>query len=488
MSTARFNRREDYSHEHADKFLERERRALEHLSAEVGKDVVKKLDRSLLRDLIRERKERAIRRTFEGAAKKERTGEKRHHVMITMRSVKPEGGPVFTSRPDIRARLSKARPERRRFMEKRLYVTETRRANELVLKRLEEDVQQRGAKVEEKYWLTKSVVTHVNAQQLVRLTAREDVESVVVLKRHFATCLEVSRPLIQADAVVTGLGFDGTGVVVAIVDTGVDVAHPALAGVVTAQQDFTGLGIGDAHGHGTHCAGVVASQDGTRRGIAPGATIQDFRMMDANGSAQANWAVAAIQATVTAGVDVASNSWGFSHANGNWTDPNGTCVLCAAADAAVAAGVCFVVAAGNEDNDTCATYDTHIRCPGIARTVITVAASDDADNMAGFSSLGPTPDGRAKPDITAPGVGIISARAAGTSLGSPVDALWTSADGTSMACPHVAGVAALMLDKTAGLTPANILAIMMATAVNIGATPNEMGAGRIHAFNAVVAA
>ena len=479
---------EDYSHSHADKFLGRERRALTDLSSEVSRDVVKKWDRLLLRDLIRERKQHAIQKAFEGARTKRTTPDKKHYVMITMRSGRPEGGPAFTSRPDIRAKLVKARPERRKLLEKRLYVAEMRKANEMVLSRLEEDVKHRGAKVEEKYWLTKSVVTRVSAQQLQHLTAREDVESVVVLKRHFAIALDVSRPLIQADVVANTLGFDGTGVVVAIVDTGVDAAHPALAGVVTAQQDFTGLGIGDAHGHGTHCAGVVASQDGVRRGIAPGATIQDFRMMDANGSAQSNWAVAAIQATVTAGVDVASNSWGFSHANGNWTDPNGTCVLCAAADAAVAAGVCFVVAAGNEDNDTCSTYDTHIRCPGIARSVITVAASDDGDNMAGFSSLGPTPDGRAKPDITAPGVDIVSARAAGTSMGDVVDANWTSASGTSMACPHVAGVSALMLDKNAALAPANILAIMMATAVNIGATPNEMGAGRVDALAAVNAA
>jgi|GEM_PF-2818377 len=493
MSNEEKRARGDFSHAHSDKFLKRERRVIEHLSAEMGRDVMKKFDRLLLRDLIRERRERAIERAFaaDGEAGRDaapRRAARRHHVMISMRSTRDEGGGGFTSRADIKAKLSRVKPERRRRLEKRMLVNQLRRSNEQMLSRLEEDLRQRAVIVQERYWLTKSVVTEIDAEQLEHLTAREDVKSVVALKLHFVACLEVSRPLIQADAVETELGFDGTGVVVAVLDTGVDAAHPALAGVVTAQQDFTGTGIGDGHGHGTHCAGVVASQDGTRRGIAPGATIQDFKLMDANGSAQANWAVAAIQAAVAAGVDVASNSWGFSHANGAWVDPDGTCVLCAAADAAVAAGVVFVVAAGNEDNDSCQTYDTHIRCPGIARSVFTVGSSDDSDNMANSSSVGPTPDGRTKPDITAPGVGIISARASGTSMGSPVDALWTSASGTSMACPHVAGLAALMLDKNAALTPANVATIISATAVNIGATANEMGAGRIHALNAVNAA
>jgi serine protease AprX len=209
--------------------------------------------------------------------------------------------------------------------------------------------------------------------------------------------------------------------------------------------------------------------------------------MDNVGSTTPQIAIAGIQAAVTAGVNVASNSWGFSHANGAWTDPDGTCVLCTAADAAINAGVTFVVAAGNEDNDTCSDYDTHIRCPGMAKTVITVGASDDSDNMASFSSVGPTPDGRTKPDVTAPGVQIASCRAAGTSLGDVVGPAgnFVNLDGTSMACPHIAGVAALMLDKNRALTPAQILGILMSTAVNIGASANEMGSGRVDALAAV---
>jgi subtilisin family serine protease len=215
--------------------------------------------------------------------------------------------------------------------------------------------------------------------------------------------------------------------------------------------------------------------------------------MDQFGGTDSPSAVTAIQATVTLGVQVASNSWGFTHLDGNWVCPAGDCVLCVAADAAATeGGVIFVVAAGNENNDTCGTYDTHIRCPGNARGVITVAASDDSDNMADFSSLGPTPDGRAKPEVTAPGVDIGSVRSTtGSDMNggaSPIDANWIDASGTSMACPHVAGLCATMVEKNPSLTTAAARAILMATAVDIGATADEMGAGRIDAVAAVNAA
>ena len=452
---------------HADEFLQRERQMVEHLRAEMGSEVVDKFDRLLLRDLIYERHECEIEALLgEGAVEEGHT----HHVMISVRGARQK-------------RVATARPTKRK---RRAFVAQMQKTSQLACQRLAADLSQRGADMIESYWINQSVVADLTSEQIEKIAARADVKSVIAVKPQPVTALDVSRPLIQADQVENNLGFDGAGIDVAVIDTGVDATHPALAGVVASQQDFTGEGTGDLVGHGTHCAGVIASQDGNRRGIAPGVRIWDIKMIDGSGFSDPAWATAAIQAAVAAGVDIASNSWGWSHANGAWVDPDGTCVLCTAADNAVEAGVVFVVAAGNEDNDTCSTYDTHIRCPGMARSdEITVGASDDNDNMAGFSSIGPTPDGRTKPDVTAPGVEIASARASGTSMGSPIDANWTNADGTSMACPHVSGVAALMLEKNNGLTPANVKSILMATAVNIGATPNEMGAGRVDALAAV---
>jgi serine protease AprX len=463
---------ESISQIHVDHVLQRRRQERRHLTEDLGAEIVDKLHPWLVGDLILDRREEELAKLFEEPVATSRS----YSVMVNM-----AGARLFVDQP-----LGADPPDgRRRLEEREARVEKMSRAGELALSRLRGDLEQRGVTVEETYWLTQSAVVQLNGQQLEGVAARGDVASLTSLKREFVVCLDVSRPLIQADQ-VQAAGNTGAGTTVAIIDTGVDAAHPALAAVVGPQTDTTGTAVNrDDFGHGTHCAGIVASQDGTFIGIAPGAQLMDIRIMDAQGGSQPNWAVAGLTAAVNAAVDVASNSWGWSHANGAWVDTNGTCVLCTAADNAVAAGVCVVVAAGNEDNDTCSTYDTHIRCPGMANNVITVGASDDSDQMAGFSSIGPTPDGRTKPDVTAPGVAIASCQAAGTALGPVVAPGFVDSDGTSMACPHVAGVAALMLSVNNTVPPATIRTTIMTTAVDIGATPNEMGSGRVDALAAV---
>jgi subtilisin family serine protease len=367
-------------------------------------------------------------------------------------------------------------------------ILQMRRAGDLALAGIKADASETGCSVLAEFWLTHSVTVECNRAQLLKLTSRKDVGTVNHTKQQIILCLDVSRPLIQADQVESS-GFDGSGVDVAVIDTGVDFTHFALTAVAGVQLDFTGEGLGDLHGHGSHCAGIVASQNDKFRGVAPGCTVHDYKILDMNGSGNATNCIAAIQQAVTDGRDVLSNSYGFTHANGAWVCPDGTCVVCQAANAAVAAGVVFVVAAGNDDNDTCSTYDTHIGCPGHATDAITVAASDDSDSMADFSSIGPAADGRAKPDITAPGVDIISVRATtGNDMNGGatiIDKDWAQVSGTSQATPHVAGVCALMLEKNAALTPANIKSTLAVSAVNIGASADEMGAGRVDALAAV---
>ena len=377
------------SREHTTLFLKRERQNIEKLRADMGSEVVAKMNRPLVRDLLYERKEEELADLF--TMKPESV---KHHIMVSGASVRN----AFTGA---------TRPAAPR--ERRQRVTLMRRTGTKKIEAIESDLKAHGAAVLNRLWLTHSVVARATTNQVEVAAARGDVGSVIAVKRSFVACLDVSRPLIGANQVASNLGFTGNGVTVAIIDTGVDTTHPALAGVVTSQQDFTGMGIGDGVGHGTHCAGIVASQNENFRGIAPGVTIQDFRMMDNVGASDPTWAIAAVQAAVTAGVNIASNSWGWSHMGG-WECPEGHCDLCNAADAAVTAGVVFVVAAGNEGEDGCggSSADTQLRCPGNARLAITVAASDDADHIAAFSSNGPTPDGRAKPDITAPGVDIAS--------------------------------------------------------------------------------
>jgi serine protease AprX len=464
--------------DHADYFLWREEREKEDMAREIGREAVGRFDQLLVRELLHERKHAEVNRMF-GIEPSQKT----YDVVVTMR-----GAAVH---PQASLRGLEAR---------RRHVEMLRKSSALLVSRLAESADRDGIVVTHRFWIVPAARMTATAEQVQKIGLRSDVQSITLDKQRLATCLDGSRVLIGADQ-VQALGFTGAGVTVAIIDTGVDSAHVALAGVVTSQTDLTGSdgstaeGIGDMVGHGTHCAGIVASQDATFRGIAPGALIADIKIMRNNGAgggtSNPTIMVNGIQAAVTAGVNVASCSWGISHAGGAWADPpaqgqrDGTCVLCTAVDAAVTAGVTFVIAAGNEDNDTCSSYDTHLRCPALAANAITVAASDKKDKIADFSSVGPTPDGRAKPDITAPGVSIGSCRASGTSMGSPIDANFTRADGTSMACPHVAAVAALMLSKTGTLTPATIKSTLMSTTVDIGAPSIQEGAGRVDALAAV---
>jgi serine protease AprX len=145
----------------------------------------------------------------------------------------------------------------------------------------------------------------------------------------------------------------------------------------------------------------------------------------------------------------------------------------------VAQGIVICVAAGNEGP---APYS--VGSPGCAREVITIGASALNDTVADFSSRGPTGDGRVKPDVLFPGVKIVAARAAGTSMGDVVNQLYTAASGTSMATPLAAGVCALLLQAEPSLSPAQVKARLMGTAVNLGVSPQAQGSGRADASRA----
>lgn len=463
----------EISRDHIDCFERKERRDIEELRSEIGSEAVAKMDRIVLRDLVANRREAELNALLGQRSDDDTTEFRRHQVIVSLRSGKTPG-----ERPP----RTFDRRQRRRVM------LQQRRHGEGVLAQLSDSLKKRGVEIERTFWLTHSAVVVANDERLADIAARADVSSVAHCKNQILADLDVSRPLIDAD-VVESSGIDGAEVDVAILDSGVDPSHPEISTNFGTQQDFTGEGIGDLHGHGTHCAGVVASTGVMFRGVAPGATIHDYKLLDMFGSGNSVNCVAAIQQAVADGMDVLSNSWGFSHVNGNWVDPDGTCVLCVAADAAMTAGTVFVVSAGNAGDDNCGTYDTRIGCPGNARLPITVGASDDSDNMASFSSPGPTPDGRDKPDVTAPGVDIVSAR---SSTGSDmngnapvIDPTHVEASGTSMSCPHVAGVAALMLQQNPTLLTADVKAVLMATAVDIGAPVVQQGAGRVDARTAV---
>jgi subtilisin family serine protease len=274
-------------------------------------------------------------------------------------------------------------------------------------------------------------------------------------------------------------GYTGKGARVAVLDTGADFTHPDLAGQVVDRADFVTEG-GDAvdhNGHGTHVASTIAgtgaASHGQRRGVAPDARLVIGKVLDDSGFGADSDIIAGME-WASARADVINMSLGGE-------DPDdGSDPLSLAVDSlSRQTGALFVIAAGNSGGA--------ISSPGSAATALTVGAVDGADRIADFSSRGPLINTRvAKPELVAPGVGIVAARAAGTTLGNPVDACYTSLDGTSMATPHVAGAAALLVQRHSDWSAQQLKAALVGAADPLpGAEQYAAGAGRLDAVRAL---
>ncbi|WP_446213978.1 S8 family serine peptidase [Micromonospora sp. IBSANI012] len=291
--------------------------------------------------------------------------------------------------------------------------------------------------------------------------------------------LEHSVPQIGAPAAWAS-GRDGNGVRVAVLDTGVDATHSDLAGRIAGTQDFTGSGSArDGHGHGTHVAATIAgsgaASDGLRKGVAPGAQLLIGKVLADNGSGYGSDIIAGMEWAAHSGAKVVSMSLGGSATDG--TDPMSQAVN----DLTAETGTLFVIAAGNSG------AAQTVGSPGAASAALTVGAVDRDDNLAEFSSRGPRlGDNGLKPEITAPGVGIVAARAAGTTMGTPVDDAYTRASGTSMATPHVAGAVAILAQEHPDWTAGKLKdALVSTTKANPALTVFEQGGGRVDVARAL---
>ncbi|MPY58926.1 S8 family serine peptidase [Streptomyces spongiae] len=292
--------------------------------------------------------------------------------------------------------------------------------------------------------------------------------------------LDVSVPQIGAPEVWKS-GYDGKGVKVAVLDTGVDAGHPDLAGRIARSQSFVpDQEVRDGHGHGTHVASTIvgsgAASDGKRKGVAPGAELMVGKVLANDGRGQSSWIIAGMEWAADSGADIVSMSLGGT-ASGP-SDP-----LSETVDALSAStGTLFVIASGNTG-----PREQTVGTPGIADSALTVGAVDKSDQLASFSSRGPRPgDYAVKPEITAPGVNITAARASGTAMGTPLDDNYTAANGTSMATPHVAGAAALVAQAHPDWTGEQIKEALASTAkTNADNSVFAQGDGRVDAVRAV---
>ncbi|WP_406314123.1 S8 family serine peptidase [Streptosporangium sp. NBC_01639] len=294
------------------------------------------------------------------------------------------------------------------------------------------------------------------------------------LDRTVQPALENSVPQIGAPE-AWAAGFDGTGTTVAVLDTGIDAAHPDLTGKVADRRDFTGENAtGDPHGHGTHVASTIAgsgaASEGRRKGVAPGATLLNGRVLGGDGSGRLSWIIDGMEwAAGEKHAEIVNMSLGSRDAGGPLTS--------AVTRLSQQYGTLFVVAAGNDGCDGC------VGAPGDAPEALTVGAVDREDRLAPFSNRGPiAADLAVKPDVTAPGVEISAARSGGGASGEP----YTAMSGTSMATPHVAGAAALLRQARPGITGTELKTLLMGTAKPGQDTPvDAQGAGRIDVGSAL---
>ena len=267
-----------------------------------------------------------------------------------------------------------------------------------------------------------------------------------------------------ATSVLPGQG--GAGQKVMVLDTGIDCIHEDLAGGCVYGANFVNFSEPtDDHGHGTHVAGIIAARAngvGTI-GVAPEATVYAVKVMNEQGSGAWSWVAAGIDWAVNNEANVISMSL-----SGN---PGSQAVADAVA-AAQAAGVLVVSAAGN--SGCCNTVGYPAKYPGS----MAVGAVDVNDVIASFSSTGP------EVDVTAPGVAVKAPVPTGTcALCDPTG--YKLLNGTSMATPHVSGVAALLMSR--GFTAAQAWNAMTSTARDLGAAgPDTVyGYGRVDALAAV---
>ncbi|HEU5404250.1 MAG TPA: S8 family serine peptidase, partial [Terriglobales bacterium] len=267
------------------------------------------------------------------------------------------------------------------------------------------------------------------------------------------------------------------------VDTGLDYNHPDIsANVWTNSREIAGNGIDDDgdgyvddlhgwnfvsntndpfddHGHGTHVSGTIAAAGNNGIGVigvAWHAKIMPVKALDYTGSGYDSALADAIVYAANNGADVISNSWGGYGSSQTIAD---------AVSYAYNMGAVIVAAAGNNGDDA-------RNCtPANLDDVITVAATTPNHTLAVFSNFGP------KIDVAAPGVDILSLRASGTSMGSPVDSFYTRASGTSMATPHVSGAVALILAQNPAYSNEQVRQVLRVSAHDLGTSGYDLSFG-----------
>lgn len=271
--------------------------------------------------------------------------------------------------------------------------------------------------------------------------------------------LDVSVPMVRAPE-AWAAGYTGQGTTVAVLDSGIDATHPDFAGAIVEARNFTSEpDTDDTAGHGTHVASIVtgsgSASSGQYQGVASDTQLLIGKVCGGFGTCPDSAVLAGMEWAAESGADVVNLSLGGPDTRD--LDP----LEQAVAELTEEHGVLFVVAAGNDGEDGPET----VASPASADAALAVGSVSKSAEMSFSSSQGPrVGDAALKPDVAAPGVNIIAGRAKNGWMGGPVDEHYTSISGTSMAAPHVAGAAAILVQRHPQWTPTQIKAALMGAA------------------------
>ena len=429
-----------------------------------------------------------------------------------------------------RANYFTTRAERREFVVNEL--KEFSAASQYDLRHTLAEMERNGMVTEPTVlWMANALYFDATKAAIQDIARRSDVEIIGIAKeynwipesdapRQVATTREITQNVIKVGAnQVWELGYLGQGVVVAVIDTGVNYNHVDVADHLwDGGSEFPHHGYDvknhdndpmDDHGHGSHCSGTVLGDGtaGSQTGMAPEATLMCVKCLDETGNGGAQNISEGIQWAVEHGCDMFSMSLGLP----NSSIPDRT-LLRHTCEAALDAGIVAAIAAGNEGNSQYMyPIPNNVRVPGSCpppymdevqgenpgdlTCSVCVGAVDYNDNAAYFTSRGPVTwqntefgdypyqpgIGLIRPDVCAPGVDI-------KSLNFETNTGYTYMSGTSMATPCVAGCMALMLSKDINLTPSDVCRILEETAVPLATgKSNTYGFGRVNVLAAVEA-